>query len=703
VLSGGGARGAAHIGVIKVLEELKVPIDCITGTSMGSIVGGLYASGLTVEEIEEALTSIDWSDAFKDRIPREDRSFRRKKDDETYLVKQRMGLSDDLQFKFPTGFIQGQKIDLILKRLTVPVSDISNFDDFKIPYQAVATDIVTGDAVVLDSGDLALAMRASMSVPTVFAAIEIDGRLLVDGGVSNNLPVDVARDMGADRVIAVDISTPLLTRQELNSAVAISEQLTGFLTRRNTEAQIASLTEKDIFIVPDLGDITSGSFERAKETVPRGYRAAEAKKKELLRLALPQNEYEKFLASRTTGKVISKTEPPVIEFIRLDNQSRLSDEMFLARLKNLEGQPFDVTRLEKAIGTVYGLELFQNIRYDLVEEDGQTGIIVYVEERSWGPNYLQPGIVMSGDPDGDSSYNIALAYTRTAINRLAGEWRTAVQIGESPLIFTEIYQPLDMNSRYFVHPAILFRRHNVNIFSAAGDNLAEYRVTEYGLNLAAGRNFGNWGEIRTGIRRLQGDAEVKVGRADLPSYDFDRGEFYLRLSSDELDNRNFPRNGNYGFVEYVASRQTLGADTSFDQLLIDMSGAKSWGRNTVQAGGRYFSTFEGFAPVQNRFELGGLFNLSGFKEDELSGLQVGLLRVGYMRRIGDFNLMPMYLGGTLEGGNVWEDRDAMDLDELILGASIYLGLDTFLGPIYFAYGQAEHSNNSFYFYLGKIF
>jgi NTE family protein len=224
-----------------------------------------------------------------------------------------------------------------------------------------------------------------------------------------------------------------------------------------------------------------------------------------------------------------------------------------------------------------------------------------------------------------------------------------------------------------------------------------------GSNMAAGRNFGTWGEIRAGIRRLRGNADVKVGQADLPSYDFDRGEFYLRLSSDELDNRNFPRNGIYGFVEYVASRQTLGADTSFDQFLIDMSGAISWGRNTVQAGGRYFSTIEGYAPVQNRFELGGLFNLSGFKEDELSGQQVGLMRVGYMRRIGDFNLIPTYIGGTLEGGNTWEDRDAMDLDELILVASIYLGLDTFLGPIYLAYGQAENDNKSLYFYLGKIF
>jgi len=531
VLSGGGARGAAHIGVIKALEELRVPIDYIAGTSMGAIVGGLYASGMTVDEIEEALTSIDWSDAFKDRIPREDRSFRRKTDDDTYLVKSKAGLSDDLKFKLPTGFIQGQKIDLIFKRLTIPVSDIQTFDDFIIPYRAIATDIVTGEAVILDSGDLALAMRASMSVPAAFSAIEINGRLLVDGGVSNNLPVDVAREMGADIVIAVDISTPLLKRDDLKSAVDITNQLTGILTRRNTEAQIASLSGNDVLIVPDLGEITSASFDEADEAVPKGYSATEAKNKELLRLALPASGYADFLAQRTTDTTKRKTQTPVIDFIKLENQSRISDEMLLARLKIREGQPLDVAKLENDIGKIYGLELFENIRYEVVEEEGQTGLILHVEERSWGPNYLQPGIAMSGDQDGDGTYNIALAYTRTAINRLGGEWRTAIQIGASPLFFSEIYQPLDINSRYFVHPKLFVGRNTVNLYSREGEELAEYRVTQYGIDLASGRDFGTWGEVRLGFRRMRGDAAVKVGRAGLPDYDFDRGEFYLRFKN----------------------------------------------------------------------------------------------------------------------------------------------------------------------------
>jgi NTE family protein len=252
VLSGGGARGAAHIGVLEVLEEMHIPIDCIVGTSMGSIVGGLYASGMSPAEINEALATIDWEDAFNDNIPREDRSFRRKRDDDLYLIKHKPGIGDDGKIKLPTGFLQGQKIDLIFKELTLPVSDIKNFDQLNIPFRAVATDITTGEMVVFSSGDLAKSMRASMSIPGIFAPMEMDGRLLVDGGVSNNLPVDVARDMGAEIVIVVDISTPLKKREELTSALSITAQLTGILTRRNTEAQIATLSDKDILIVPPL-------------------------------------------------------------------------------------------------------------------------------------------------------------------------------------------------------------------------------------------------------------------------------------------------------------------------------------------------------------------------------------------------------------------------------------------------------------------
>jgi NTE family protein len=349
------------------------------------------------------------------------------------------------------------------------------------------------------------------------------------------------------------------------------------------------------------------------------------------------------------------------------------------------------------------LELFQNIYYELVQEDGRTGVLLHVTERSWGPNYIQPGIALSGNQDGDSSYNIALAYTRTAINRLNGEWRSAVQVGQAPMIFTEIYQPLDVNSRFYINPRLIFERNNVNIFSSEGDRLAQYRVTSYGVDFAGGRELATWGDARVGIRRLSGSAEVQTGSMGLPDYDYDRGELYLRLSVDKLDNLDFPREGHGGFVEYSTSQEDLGADSSFDQLLLKLTFAKSWDRNTLIANGRFYSTIKDSAPIQNRFTLGGLFNLPGFKEDEMSGQQMGLLQTIYMRRVGNFNLMPSYIGATLESGNVWEDQSDIDFGNLILAGSLFFGIDTFFGPLYFGYGVAEHSHSSFYFNLGKIF
>jgi NTE family protein len=703
VLSGGGARGAAHIGVIKILEEMRIPIDYIGGTSMGAIVGGLYASGMSSEELEKTVTGIDWAAAFKDDIPREDRSFRRKTDDRTYLVKAKPGLSDDLDLKFPPGLLQGQQIDIILKKLALPVSSIHDFDNFKIPFRAIATDIVTGKAVILASGDLAMSMRASMSIPAAFAPTVIDGRMLVDGGVSNNLPVDVVRNLGADIIIAIDISTPLAGADDLQNALQITKQLTGILTRSNTEEQIATLAEKDIFIVPDLGDITSSDFDRAGAAIAIGLQAAAEKKQELAHLGVSQPDYGVYLAARSINQAKRETEPPLIDFIKLDNQSRVSDKMILARLKIQTGQPLDVANLEKDISEIYGLELFENITYEIVEENSRTGLVLHVKERSWGPNYIQAGMELSGNEDGDSYYNFVLAYTRTAINRLNGEWRTILQVGKSPGIFSEIYQPLDANSRYFIHPKLLYIRKTVNIYLTGGDRLADYRVTEYGIDIAAGREFGTWGESRIGIRRSRGDSEVAVGNPGFSDYDFDRGEVYLRLSADKLDDLNFPRDGFAGSVEYSSSQEDFGADSSFDQVIFDALYARSWGRNTLIGGVGFHTTLESDAPLQNLFQMGGLFNLSGYLQDELSGQHSGLMELIYMRRINDFNLMPAYLGASLESGNVWQDEDDIGFDSLITAGSLFFGIDTFLGPVYIGYGLAEGGRNNFYFSLGQTF
>ncbi|HEY9199267.1 MAG TPA: patatin-like phospholipase family protein, partial [Gammaproteobacteria bacterium] len=335
-LSGGGARGAAHVGVLRVLEELRIPIDCIAGTSMGSIIAGLYAAGMTPDEIEAALKTMDWENIFNDKPPREERSFRRKRDDDLYLVKAKPGYSDG-EIKLPSGLIQGQKFDLALRKLALRASKTHDFDELPIPYRAVASDIGTGEMVVLGEGDIAVAMRASMAVPGAFAATVIDGRTLVDGGITNNLPISVVRDMCADIVIAVDISTPLMKPEEVRNVLKITEQLTGIMTRTNTEQQIATLTERDVLIIPDLGDITSGDFMRSKDAVATGLAAADAKRAELARLSVTQAEYRAHIAARKAADV----ENPIVEFVRIDNRSRLADGVIRERLHIPLGEPLD--------------------------------------------------------------------------------------------------------------------------------------------------------------------------------------------------------------------------------------------------------------------------------------------------------------------------------------------------------------------------
>jgi NTE family protein len=697
VLSGGGARGAAHVGVIQVLEEMNVPIDFIAGTSMGAIVGGLYASGMSTAELETTMATLDWADAFRDQIDRRDRSFRRKRDDDLYLVKQQAGFNDK-KITLPTGLIAGQKIDLLLKSLTISVSDVSDFDELRYPFRAVATDIVTGEVVVLGSGDLAMAMRSSMNIPAAFALTEVDGKLLVDGGVSNNLPIDVVRQMGADIVIAVDISTPLQNREKLTSVLSVTEQLTGILTRTNTEAQIATLTEQDLLILPDLGDIATADFERAAEAIPIGVAAAHQRGGELQHLALSAEQYDEYLASHRQ----EKSDLPIIDFVRIENNSRLGDKVLAASLNVPIGQPLDVNALEEDIGRIYGWQLFQNVRYDLVEDGDETGLVLHVDERPWGPNYLQAGLAISNSFDGDSVFNLGLAYTRTGMNAYGGELRIGGQTGQDPFLVGDFYQPLGARSRYFIHPRIQFRKRTVNVFDD-GNILSELRISDSGLELAAGRNLSTRGEIRLGLRRLTGDVKVRVGDPTRPDVDFDTGQFFVRLSDDKIDNVRFPSSGHIVVIEGLVSRDGLGADTEFEQLMVRSLLARPIGKGSVLLGLDYNTTIDSNAPVQSLIRIGGLLNLSGFAPDELAGQHSALLKAGYLRKLGESAFFPFYVGGSLELGNVWQNTSDISASNAITAGSLLMGADSVLGPIYMAYGRAEGGVDSVYLFVGKLF
>jgi NTE family protein len=698
VLSGGGARGAAHVGVLKVLEEMHVPIDYIAGTSMGSIIGGLYASGMTPEEIETALETMDWDHIFNDAPPRKDRSFRRKRDDDLYLVKAKPGITDKGELKFPTGAIQGQKFDLALRDLTLPVSTVSDFDRLSIPFRAVASDIGNGQAVVLGKGDLATAMRASMSVPGAFAATEIDGRLLVDGGITDNMPIDVVRGMGADIIIAIDISSPYMPAEKVDNIFLITAQLTSIMTRTNADRQIATLTDHDILIVPDLGDITSSDFNRAADAIPIGYKAAEAQHAKLARLALSGDAYRDYLAARSARPPTEP--PPIVHFVRIENNSRLGDGMIRDRLQQQIGAPLDRSQLEQDISTIYGMELFQTVGYDVIEEDGETGLVVDAVARSWGPNYLQAGIELSSDLEGDNSYNLGLAYLRTAINPLGGEMRAGLQLGAEPRIAGDWYQPLDNLSRYFVSSRISYGARNVDIYDGSGDRLAEFRVDEAELELAMGREFSVFGEARLGYRYRTGDVKLRTGTPGWPEFHYDTGEVYGRLSVDRLDNFDFPEDGWLALLEYDMAREDFGSDTDFDQMMLRGSRFTTIGnRNVIGIGGSLATTMDGIAAIQNRYRLGGFLNLSGYTPNSLSGQQAAVLAATYYRPYKVLPFLSWYIGGSLECG-VWEEKDDIGSDGIAAG-SLFLGADTPIGPLYVGYGLAQGGHQAIFFYLGR--
>src|ERR1700720_3048743 len=299
VLSGGGARGIAHIGVLKVLEDLKIPIDCIAGTSMGAIVGGLYASGMTAFDIDATMRSLDWQEAFRDAPPRRDLAFRRKQDDRNFLVRLPLGLKHG-QILLPKGFIQGQKLQETLRQLTLPFSNSTDFDLLPTPFRAVATDLETGNAVLMEKGDLAIAMRASMSAPGVFAPVELNGRLLVDGGLAENLPINVARAMHADILIVSDVSFPLQPRAVLDSALSISNQMLAILVRKDSDRQRASLTAQDVLIEPALGPASSTDFTAVNSTVAAGENAARAMLARFDPLSVSDGAYHDYLARRAS-------------------------------------------------------------------------------------------------------------------------------------------------------------------------------------------------------------------------------------------------------------------------------------------------------------------------------------------------------------------------------------------------------------------
>ena len=699
VLGGGGARGAAHIGVLKELERLRIPIDAIAGTSMGAIVGGLYATGVNAEELEQLVSSLDWTAALSDKSAREDLSFRRKQDDLQFPINMELGLRGT-DLLLPKGVIQGQKLDLLLRELTLRASHVEDFDELPIPFRAIASDIVAGEAVVMGDGDLTMAIRASMSVPGAFAPVNMDGKLLVDGGLIGNLPVDVMRELGVDVIIAVDVEFPLYASEELSSVLAISEQMLTILIRKETLRQIEKLTDTDILIRPELGTYGSANFGDIVETIEPGSQAALQQSDKLQKLSLPEADWQAYLQQR----IFLPPETDELAFVRVEHDGKLSPKVLESRLSVSVGDKIDSKVLAKNANQLYGLQLYEHVGYKLVEEDGATGVEYRAVAKSWGPNFLQFGVSLEDDLDGSTAFNLSTRMTRAGLNKLGAEWRTDLQIGTDPKLFSEFYQPLSFDSRFFVAPQLSLQQSNLNAFISS-DSVARYRVSESELRLDVGRELGTVGEFRIGAYRGGGNARVKVGDPSLPNIDFETGGAFASFRFDSMDKSFFPRKGALADVRWILSRPSMGADYKYDTVEGDYSQTWSRGKSSLQLGLSYATTTGSDDNIENFFPLGGFLRLSGLERGEISGPHAGLAKLVYYRRVGDttgglFDT-PIYLGASAEAGNVWQSLDDVGFDTLSLNGSIFVGLDSYIGPIYLAAGFAEDGQSNFYLFIGS--
>jgi NTE family protein len=699
VLGGGGARGAAHIGVLRALEREHIPVDYIAGTSMGAIIGALYASGYTVDEIQKILDDMDWGDIFRDGASRDTLPMREKELDRAQLIPLEIGV-DRRGVKLPPSIVIGQKLNLELRRLLVQSREHISFDDLPIPFRCVATDVGKAQEVVFGDGDLTIAVLASAAIPGVFAPVRHEGRLLVDGMVTNNIPVDVARAMGADRLIVVNVSQPLLPAEELTSPVSILMQSLSGLVDRESARVLATLTAADVIVKPDMPGIASLDFEKVAEAVRSGEIAASAQLATLRPLAVSPEEF----AAWRTAHLRKPIGNPRIAFVDVRSDASRTAGLVRDRLGMQEDKPFNFEAISEQIDRAFGAGTYQRIDYRLEEHEGEYGLIVRPVDKAWGPNYLRFGLQFEDDFKGHDDYQLNAELRMTGLSSTGAEWRNLLQLGREGGLTSEFYAPFGRLGRWFVAPQLQFLALNQPL-RAGNDEVARYRVETAGGELRFGRDFGENTRLAVVAARLHERTKRLVGDPLLPeSIRADVASLRLQFLYDSLDSVAFPTRGGRLEASYGLYRGVLGAHERGDQARLSWDHAASFGRNTITIGARASVSTDNVDSFSTDANLGGLANLSGFGENELIGSQMAFARLTWYRRFGETESLvnvPLYVGVSAEAGNVWDDFDAIAGRDLIKAGSVFLGASLPFGPLRFGFGYAETGDRSFYLTFGS--
>ncbi|MCR9836358.1 patatin-like phospholipase family protein [Vibrio parahaemolyticus] len=726
VLAGGGAKGAAHIGVLKALEEMHIPVDIITGTSMGAYVGGLYATGMSADEIESFIYSVDWNSGYRDRVDRSQRRVRDKEYEDRYQITTDLGLRFG-EVRAPTGVVQGQNMLRVLRETTGNLGRFDSFDELAIPYRSVATDILELDEVVIGNGYLVDAMMASMSVPGALPPYKLNGHMLVDGGVVNNMPVDVARAMGADVVIAVDISTDYKTEDDFTGLFTVADQLSNYLVRRSTQQQVETLQEQDVYIRPNVGQMETVEFDKMPWAFQSGYDITREMESKLAGLRLSNAEYQKYIDHKQeVRKKLVYGDDRVVDEIVIVNNTHYSDVLLTNRLELETGRKIETAEIEKAVENLYALDRFELITYHFEEVDGSNLLVFDVNEKSWGPNYLNFRFFLEDDFDTDSQYGIGMSTNFTNLNSHGAEMALNVEMGTDKLIEAELYSPVLSSQEFFVAGKVASSSEGRNLpvsdddssLSSVNDFLP-VSYTEFVSEIAIGIQPTLWQELRLGGRYSSGSIELST-LASVGNLDFERRGLFANYRLDTLDDFAFPTRGLLVDLEYLVSHDTspeeigqskpkdIVEDTVYE-IDARFKGAMSYQRHTLVGQAEYsFVQSKNSSITLDPRELGGFLHLSGIPRNSLIGQNLFFSSLVYRYKWfdNDFGLFeaPVYVGASLEHGGTWSDND-LKLNEAPLynAASIFFGVDSPIGPIMLAYGRTEQDMEAVYLIVGTSF
>ncbi len=697
VLAGGGAKGGAHVGVLKVLEEMHIPIDCIAGTSMGALVGGGYASGIPAAELQTFVTTINWGKVVGSQGRRDLEPIEQKRAGATYSNEFEFGITQE-GVTLPGGLVNTSNIEDLLRTYVATARMQDQFDKLPIPFRAVATDMVTGTMVVLKDGDLATAMRASMAIPGAFAPVIMDKYILNDGGLVRNIPIDVARDLCADRVIVVNLVEPAVDPKRLRSATQLLSRTMDVMIEANETLQLQTIRPGDVRIDVEMGDITTADFERVPDTIPLGEAAARAKAAELAVFAVPEAQYTAWRRRVTQSQNIEAR----LADVRFEGLKRVNPEFLASREGLKQGDLADATKISTEAQRMAVLQEFDSVGYRLDGDPANPVLTWLPREKSWGPNYLKADLGLYTTADGDLTFTLYGRHTRTWVNRMGAEWRNELQFGGDSALATSLYQPLDVSQRFFMEPRVAYSAEFENIF-LNDERVARYRFDDALAGVDFGINAGRYAQARVGYVYDWRKVRVDVGSPLLSESNPDDAGIIFSGQYDSRDTAFAPTRGMTAALEYFNSNEDLGGDRNWQRAELGFGVAVPFRRNIwwiTAAGG---SGLGGNLPADRQFTLGGPGSFPGF---ELNEMRVGgywNIGTSYLWNVKDvlpLKNLALYAGVRVVGGAVYDRFDQED-GTGIYGGSFFLTGRTMVGPLTVGVGATSTDSWSVWLSIGR--